>query len=100
MEKFVYYNELYLVYKELLKENNREIFDLYYGENMTMQEIANLKGISKARVGVIIKNVEKTLLNYENTLKVVLKNSKLESLLELDDIKIIKEQIKEILEGE
>ena len=72
MDKFLYYNELFLVYKDLIKENNREIFDLYYGENMTMQEIADLKKISKSRVGIIIKNVENKLFNYEDKLKIVL----------------------------
>ncbi len=100
MDEFEYYNELFLTYKDLIKESNREIFDLYYGENLTMQEIADLKGISKARVGTIIKNVKKNLLEYENKLKVVFNNIKLEHLLELDDLKLIKKEIKEILKGE
>ena len=100
MDKFAYYNELFLVYKDLIKDSHREIFDLYYGENMTMQEIAELKGISKARVGTIIKSVEKKLFNYENKLKIVLNNLKLEHILELNDIDEIKKEIKDILKGE
>ena len=97
MDKFLYYNELFLVYKDLIKESNREIFDLYYGENMTMQEIAEYKNISKARVGTIIKNVEKKLFNYEDKLKIVLKNIKLEHVLELNDINEIKKEINDII---
>ena len=100
LENFEYYNSLFLVYKDLIKDSNREIFDLYYGENLTMQEIADLKNISKARVGTIIKNVEKKLVNYEEKLKIVLNNQKLESLLKIDDINLIKEQIDNILKGE
>ena len=97
MEKFLYYNALYLAYKGLLKESIREIFDLYYGENLTMQEIANLKGISKSRVGLIIKDTEKKLIDYENKLRVVLKNIKLEQALELNDLKDIKKEINDVI---
>ena len=100
MEKFFYYNNLYLIYKDLLKENNSEIFDLYYGENMTMQEVADLKGVSKSRIGIIIKNVEQKLDNYENILKLNERNTKLKELLEVEDIKIIKKEIENILKGE
>ena len=100
MEKFFYYNNLYLIYKDLLKENNSEIFDLYYGENMTMQEIADLKRVSKSRIGIIIKNVEQKLDNYESILKLNERNTKLKELLEVEDIKIIKEEIENILKGE
>ena len=100
MEKFFYYNNLYLIYKDLLKENYSEIFDLYYGENMTMQEIADLKKVSKSRIGIIIKNVEQKLDNYESILKLNERNTKLKELLEVEDIKKIKEEIENILKGE
>lgn len=100
MEKFLYYNELYLIYKGLLNNNNSEIFDLYYGENMTMQEIADLKNISKSRVGSIIKTVEKKLDKYESILKIYVKQEKLNNILELDDIEKMKKAIVSILRGE
>lgn len=100
MEKFIYYNELYLIYKDLLSEKNQDIFDLYYGDNLTMQEIADLKNISKARVGVIIKSVEKKLNNYEKALKIYVKNKKLDKIMGTDDIKEIKNEIEKIIRGE
>ena len=100
MNKFEYYNALFLIYKDLIKENNREIFDLYYGENLTMQEIAELKGISKSRVGSIIKNVENKLDNYENKLKIASNNLKLQKVLELESADLIKKEIEDILKGE
>ena len=100
MEKFLYYNALYLIYKDLLNNHNSVIFDLYYGENMTMQEIADSEGISKSRVGSIIKNVEKKLDKYEDALKIYQKNERLNALLDLDDIDLIKVKINEILKGE
>ena len=100
MEKFLYYNELYLIYKDLINDNNREIFDLYYGENLSMQEIADIKNISKSRVGIVIKNVEKKLDNYENILKIYEKNTKLNELLGLNDINELKRNIDSIIKGE
>ena len=100
MEKFLYYNELYLIYKNLIKDNNSEIFDLYYGENLSMQEIADIKNISKSRVGSIIKNVETKLDTYEKALGIYNKNNKLNDLLELNNIDIIKEEIERLIKGE
>ena len=100
MEKFIYYNELYLIYKDLLNDNNRELFDLYYGDNLSMQEIADIKNISKSRVGIVIKNVEKKLDNYENVLKIYANTQKLVSLLEINDINELKKNIENIIKGE
>ena len=100
MEKFLYYNSLYLIYKDLLKEKSSEIFDLYYGENMTMQEIADLKGVSKSRIGLIIKNVEHKLDNFEEILKIYKKSEELNKLLNINDIREIKEKINNIIKGE
>ncbi len=100
MEKFLYYNALYLIYKDLLNNHNSVIFDLYYGENMTMQEIADSEGISKSRVGSIIKNVEKKLDKYEDALKIYQKNEKLNALLNYNDLTKIKLEIEKILKGE
>jgi len=100
MEKFLYYNELYLIYKDLLNDNNKDIFDLYYGENLSMQEIADIKEISKSRVGTVIKNVCEKLEYYENNLKIYKKNKELNNLLLLEDIDKIKIGIKEVIKGE
>ena len=100
MEKFIYYNELYLIYKGLLNESEQDIFDLYYGDNLTMQEIADNKAISKARVGIIIKNVEKKLDTYESVLKIYKQKDELNKLLELNNIDDIKNRINKIVKGE
>ena len=100
MEKFLYYNELYLIYKDLINDKASEIFDLYYGENLSMQEIADIKEISKSRVGIVIKNAEKKLDTLENALRIYEKNNKLNNLLEINDINKIKEEIEKIIKGE
>ena len=66
MEKFIYYNNLFLIYKDFIKESNQEVFDLYYGDNLSMQEIADLKNLSRSRIGAVIKETEKRLDYLEN----------------------------------
>ena len=100
MEKFIYYNELYLIYKDLLNESEKEIFDMYYGDNLTMQEIADNKSISKARIGVIIKNVEKKLDTFERVLKVSKLKEELNEIVKLNDINDIKNRLNKIVKGE
>lgn len=100
MEKFIYYNELYLIYKELINDKNSEVFDLYYGENLSMQEIADIKKVSKSRIGTIIKSVQEKLDKYENALNIYKRNEKLSVLLEVNDINKIKKEIEKIIKGE
>ena len=100
MEKFIYYNELYLIYKELINDKNSELFDLYYGESLSMQEIADIKKVSKSRIGTIIKSVQEKLDKYEKALNIYKKNEKLSVLLEVNDINKIKKEIEKIIKGE
>lgn len=100
MEKIIYYNELYLIYKDVLDENKSDIFNLYYGDNLTMQEIADLNNISKARVGIIIKDIEKELDNLEDNLSLYKKKESLKKLLNENDINKIKNEIESIIKGE
>jgi uncharacterized protein len=98
MEKFIYYNELFNIYSSFINENNSNIFKLYYEENLSMQEISDLVGVTKSRVGTIIKNTEHKLDKLENNLELYKKKNILEDLLLIDDINIIKENIsKQIL---
>ena len=65
-----------------------------------MQEIADNKNLSKARVGVIIKNVEKKLDKYEETLKIASRNESLKEMLKVNDLLTIKREIEKLLKGE
>lgn len=69
MEKFVYYGELFSIYGFLLTEKQREIFSLYYEENLSLSEIAEEKKVSKSYTGKIINDVKKKLDYYEDNLK-------------------------------
>ena len=65
MTDFVYYGELFNIYGFLLTEKQKEIFSLYYEENLSLSEIASYKKVSKSYIGKIIKDVKKKLDYYE-----------------------------------
>ena len=68
MDKFLYYNNLFSLYQKLLTPKERLIFSLYYEENLSMGEIADIKVISRSAVVKTIKIVTTKLDNYEETL--------------------------------
>lgn len=97
MKEFVYYGELFNIYGCLLNDINKKYYSLYYEENLTLQEIADLDNVSKSYVGNIINKTTKKLEEYELGLKLYEKKEKLETVLEIDDINLIKKVIKEVL---
>ena len=97
MKDVLKYNELFDVYKNLLKDDEINVFSDYYEEDLSMQEIADNYGISKAAVGKKIKNIENKLENYEEKLNIIKNNEIIEQLLEENDIKKIKEKLSIIL---
>ena len=98
MEKFVYYNYLLDIYGFLLTEKNAKIFALYYEDNLTMQEIADMMNVSKSFVGTSIKNTEKKLNYWEDNLKILKTKEKLNDLLNEKNLTIVQEKIKNIIE--
>ena len=50
MEETFYFTMLYDFYGELLTPKQREFFESYYFDNLTLQEIADNHGISKNAV--------------------------------------------------
>lgn len=75
MNKVLYYNNLFTIYRELLTQKEQNIFSLYYEENLSLSEIAENLKITRSAVGNTVKTVEKKLDFYENKLKVYEKNS-------------------------
>ena len=61
MENREYLNNLFDIYKNLLTKIEQETFINYYGEDLTLSEIAENRGISKSSVGKTLNNVEDKL---------------------------------------
>lgn len=64
-------NLLYDFYGQLLSLRQAQVMDLYYGENLSLSEIAGELGISRQGVHDALKNAEKSLTGYEQKLGLV-----------------------------
>ncbi len=97
MKNFVYYNALFDIYSSLLTDKERDNFEDYYQEDLSLSEIAEEKNISRSAVQKTIKNVIEKLEYYEDKLHVYSNNCKLAESLELSNIDDIKNVIEEVL---
>ena len=68
MEKRVEVNLLLDFYGALLTEHARELIRLYVEEDMSLQEIADEKGVSRQAVHDSVSRSEKQLIEYEDKL--------------------------------
>ena len=69
--KKIYMSMLFDFFGDLLTEKQREYFDLYYNEDLSLSEIGESAGISRQGVRDIIVRAEKTLLDLEKKTGVV-----------------------------
>ncbi len=71
MEKIVEQGLLYDFYGELLTSHQQGIYEIVVYENLSLGEIAEEQGISRQAVHDIVKRCDRTLLGYEEKLKLV-----------------------------
>lgn len=81
MDKKIYLNELYDYYKGLLTDKQREYFESYYFEDLSLGEIAENNNVSRNAVHNQLKIVEEKLEEYEKILKLDEKYKKIDKLL-------------------
>ena len=89
--------ELYLIYGNLLTNNERSYFEYYYYEDYSLTEIAENHNVSKANVSKVINIVNDKLLEYEEKLKINDKNKKIKEIIKKTNDKNLLEKIDEIL---
>ena len=99
MKDFLYYNELFDLYGELLTDNERDNFLEYYQEDLSLSEIAENKNVSRSAVSKTINTVIDKLNNYENKLHMYQKKTKLMEITKIDDLNKIKEEINKMLDN-
>jgi len=97
MKDFIYYNNLFDIYGDLLTEKEKDNFKDYYEEDLSLAEIADNKNISRSAVQKMLKNVLDKLNYYESSLRIYEKKLKLSESLKINDINSLKEEIKRIL---
>lgn len=104
MEKNVELTLLYETYKELLTDNMKDVFEMYYYSDLSLREIAEEKNISYQGVNDTLKKTEKILKDYEKKLKysevknIITKlNNKLEEVnVDINEIKEIAQKLGEV----
>lgn len=86
---------LYDFYGELLTDKQKEYFEYYYFNNLSLSEISENLGISRNAIHKSIKLIESKLYFYEDKLKLYKKRIILRQLIkDLDDS--IKEKLEEL----
>lgn len=69
LEKTIYISQLFSFYKSLLTEKQRDMLSLYYEEDLSLSEIAEEFDISRQGVHDNIRRGEKSLKDYEQSLR-------------------------------
>ncbi len=72
---------LYDVYNQLLTDKQRDYFESYYYNDMSLSEISELKGVSRNAVFSSLKQIESTLNEYEEKLHLFEKSEFLQSII-------------------
>ena len=78
-DNFLLY-QLYSVYGELLTQNQRETIEDYFGLDLSLGEIAEMRGVSRQAIKYTLDNAEKALKEYENKLGFLKKLSQIKNL--------------------
>lgn len=88
---------LYDYYGELLTEKQKRYFEDYYFSNLTLSEISENNDISRSAVQKQLKDSEEKLINFEEKLKFIERNKKIEKLLETLKDEDLRNKINELL---
>lgn len=71
MEKLVRTGLLFDFYSGLLTEKQRNVLQLYYGEDWSLAEIAEAEGVSRQAVHDLLHRTERTMEEFETKLGLV-----------------------------
>ncbi len=93
MEDIIYYTNLYDYYRNLLTKRQRSYFEGYYFNNLSIQEIADNKKVSKNAVSKTIIEVNKKLDNYEKMMNLYSNYKKIKKVLKKETFKKIEDYI-------
>lgn len=96
MDERIYLSNLYDYYGVLLTERQKEYFEDYYFNNLTLAEIAENNNVSRNAIHKQLKEVEEKLSIYEKKLQLYNKGKRIKELIKTVDEKLI-EQIEELI---
>lgn len=94
MDDIIYLTNLYDYYEELLTDKQREYFESYYFQNLSLQEISDNNKISRNAIHKQIKEAINKLKFYEDKLELYAKSLKIKEIIK--DFKY-KEEIEKLI---
>lgn len=97
MEKFVYLNELFDLYGDLLTEKQQTYFKDYYFENLSLGEISENYNVSRNAVFNQLNQIEEKLNFYEEKLKLYSKKQEINDIIKLVNNKEVEEKLSNLL---
>lgn len=97
MENNIYLSTLYDYYGELLTEKQKNYFESYYFDNLSLQEIADDEGVSRNAVHKTLTAITEKLYFYEDKLNLYKNREKINELLKDIKDEKIKERINELI---
>ena len=98
MDNYIYYVTLFDYYGSLLTEKQRQYFEDYYFENLSLSEISENLGISRNAVNKQIHKTIEKLEYYEEKLELYQKSEKIKKWLGQSQIEPrIKEKIEKMI---
>jgi len=105
MDEFLRKSLLYDYYNGLLTPKQREVYELYHHNDMSLSEIAESASTTPQAVSDMLKRVDKLLEKYESNLRLVENRESAKQKLELisqladgDNAEKVKELLAEILD--
>ena len=97
MKELVYYTMLYDIYGNLLTDKQKEYFEAYYFNNLSLSELASIYNISRNAIHKQLKETINKLENYESNLKLALKKEMLERIITEISDEELKRKIQEVI---
>lgn len=92
---------LYDFYSELFTDKQKEYFESYYFDNLSLSEIANNLGVSRNTIHKVVQAVEEKLRFYEEKLKLYQTNQIIYDIIKNDNtIEVIKKKLEGIGRGD
>ncbi len=85
---------LYDFYGELLTDRQREFFDLYYNDDLSLSEIAENAGISRQGVRDVIVRAEKLMQDIEDKTGIIKRFERMRGIL--DDIEAAADGVRQL----
>lgn len=81
MDEFLRMTLLLDIYGELLTPKQREFMALYYSEDLSLSEVADIRGITPQGARDIIRRTERLLSRYEEKLNLLREHTRLKEEL-------------------